>query len=75
MQRNKNCLVGEEKDLFKETETVAREEVKWSPGLFLEEKGGQGSNARGRRIKGRTLWVASEQFSSPAGEARMPVEI
>ena len=75
MQRNKTCLVGEEKDLFKETEAVAREEDKWSHGIFLEEKSGQGSNAQGRRIKGRTRWVASEQFSSPVGEARMLVEI
>ena len=37
--------MGEEKDLFKETETVAREEDKWSHGIFLEEKSGQGSNA------------------------------
>lgn len=57
----------EEHDLFKETETVAREEEKQSHVVFLEEKSGQGSSAQERSIKERKRWVASEQLPEFSG--------
>ena len=56
----------EDHDLFKETETVAREKS-YSNVIFVEEKNGQGSNALERRTKDRKLWVASEQFPELSG--------
>lgn len=56
----KDLLWSEERDLFKETETVAREESENNViVIFLEKRGGQGSNALERRTKDRKWWVAS----------------
>ena len=48
-----DLLWSKERDLFKETETVAREESK-SNVIFLEKKSGQGSNAF-RENKGQEM--------------------
>lgn len=63
----KDLLWSEERDHFKETETVAREESK-SNVIFLEKKSGQGPNASGRRTKDRKWWAALEQFPELSGE-------
>lgn len=68
----KDLLWSEELDLFKETETVAREESE-SNVIFVEKKSGQGSNALERRTKDRKWWVALNNFQGSVGERRMQV--
>lgn len=62
----KDLLWSEEHDLFKETETVAREERENNViVIFLEKRSGQGSNALGEQRTGNGGWP--QQFPEFSG--------